>query len=551
MMRARRPPRAMRLLASVKVRLFLVCWTVFSLFFATNVVREHYPAFALIERGDWVCDRYAGMHSDLFPHTDGHWYTGNNVLGSLIAVPPLLVFDPLLDRLEQASLRRLAATEGEPEVVYDTQYPNRRAMFELVKKAGLDLRFGASTAITSALLMAPLSAGLVVLMFGLLLRRGVPRPRAVWLALLFAFATPIAYRTAHLNHNMFLMEAVFVAFICLWRDGDSDEPLSLARRVGAGLACGAAFALDYAGAVPVLVLTAYLVLPRARVAGWGTSLREAVPYVLAGLPGLAFLLGTQWAMYGNPLTPGQFVMTAVNYTDKGIKGIGLPTFEVFLKNLVSPSWGLFAFAPLLLLGFVPVRSRGRALVFPRSARRVSLWLVASFLLFCAANWYSLMQFNTGFRYLLPIVPFVFLAASDHLARMPRPLLALVSVPAFLHTWVMCMFRAVSDAEKDLRDQAEALGISQLDLPGYWRTLATETSVPASWAGLLREGPQLPWLTVLRQTSTGPALLVDAVWMPSALMTTTGLALALLWHLGARLERERARETGASPGAIAG
>ena len=41
------------------------------------------------------------------------------------------------------------------------------------------------------------------------------------------------------------------------------------------------------------------------------------------------------------------------------------------------------------------------------------------MLFCAMNRYSLMQFNTGFRYLLPIVPFAFLQASDFLARVSK------------------------------------------------------------------------------------------------------------------------------------
>ena len=53
-------------------------------------------------------------------------------------------------------------------------------------------------------------------------------------------------------------------------------------------------------------------------------MREAVPFLLAAVPPVLFLLGTQWAMYGNAFTPGQFVMREVNYTDKGLKGIGLP-----------------------------------------------------------------------------------------------------------------------------------------------------------------------------------------------------------------------------------
>ena len=526
----------MKLLASVKVRIFLTCWILFTVFFATNVVREHYPAFAFIDRGDWVCDRYYEMHADLFLHTDGHVYTGNNVIGSVFAIPPLLLFDPLLDALEEHSKRKLAENP-EPDVTYDTKYPNRRAMFAKVKQAGLDLRFGASTAITSAFLMAPLSALTVVLMYHLLIVRGVRRKRAIWLAMLFAFATPVFYRTAHLNHNVFLMQALFLAFVLLWVRPEMNDPVSLRRRVGAGFLCGIAFALDYAGAIPVLVLTGYLVITRLRSASWSTSLKESIPFVIAGLPGLFFLLGTQWAMYGDPFTPGQFVMNEVNYTDKGVKGIGLPTVEVFFKNLFSPSWGLFPFAPLLLLGFLPMFRvrREEELVFPRHERRWAAILVFAFLMFCAANWYSLMQFNTGFRYLLPVVPFLFLFASDHLVRMRRRWLTALSIPVLAHSVVLCMMREVNDTEKDLRDLAEHLGVAQSAMPGYWSQVLTETAVPYSWTRLFTEGVQLPWLTVLRQTSPRTAILANPL-LPLGILAFTALVVWGIWSVGSRRER---------------
>ena len=66
----------MAFLASVPLRLFLVCWIVFSLFFSTNIVREHYPAFTLIEHGNFSCDEYQDWHADIFKHSDGHSYVG-------------------------------------------------------------------------------------------------------------------------------------------------------------------------------------------------------------------------------------------------------------------------------------------------------------------------------------------------------------------------------------------------------------------------------------------------------------------------------------------
>ncbi len=526
-------------LASIRVRIFLTCWIVYSLLFATNVVREHYPAFSLIERGDWVCDEYAGFHADLFEHTDGHWYVGNNVLGSLIAALPLLAFDPLLDALEAHSQAKLASSETPPDTTYDTRYPLRREMFAKAKLAGLDLRFGASTAITSTLLMAPLSALLAVLMYHLLRGRRLSRRKSLLLTWLFAFGTPVFFRTAHLNHNMFLMEALFLAFFLLWSRPGTKLPVSLARRVGAGLLCGSAVAMDYAGIVPVGVLTLYLVVSRARRSDWKTSLRESAPFVLAAIPPVLFLLGTQWAMYGNAFTPGQFVMREVNYTEKGLRGIGFPSLEVFFKNLFSPSWGLFLFAPVLLVGFVPAwRYRAEELVLPTWERRWSALFVLTFLVFCAANWYSLMQFNTGFRYLLPVVPFVFLAAADHLARLPRGWLAGVTVTSVAHQAVLCMAREVNDTEKNLREAAEELGLAQTQVEGYWRAMLTETPVPVAYERLFTEGLQLPWLTVLRQTSPGREALLGSPFLVPGLFALAGSAIYGIWLVGARRERFR-------------
>jgi hypothetical protein len=362
-------------------------------------------------------------------------------------------------------------------------------------------------------------------------RRGLARRTALWLTWIFAFGTPVFFRTAHLNHNLFLMEALFGAFLLLW-PAEDEGPIPTWRRAAAGFLCGVAMALDYAGFVPAGVLALYFVATRARSAGLGRALSEAVPSALAALPPLLFLLGTQWAMYGDPLTPGQFVMRDVNYTDRGLRGMGFPSLEVFVKNLVSPSYGMLIYAPVLALGFLPARYPPTALVFPRRERRWSALCVLAFLLFCAANWYSLMQFNTGFRYLLPVVPFVFLAASDHLARLPRGWLAAVAVASIAHQGVLSMAREVNDTEKNLRDQAEALGVSELELEGYWQALLQETPVPVAYRRLFEEGPQLPWLTVLRQTSLGQGSLANPLVVPG-LFALAGGAICGLWSIRKR------------------
>lgn len=492
----------------MKVRLFLTCWIVFSLHFATNVVREHYPAFTLIDQGDFVCDRYADFHSDIFKHTDGHWYIGNNVMGSVIAAVPLAVFDPLLDHLEE---RRIA--EGLPDEVdesdYDTRYPNRAKFFRLVRKQGLDLRFGASTAITSAFLMAPLSALLVVMMAGVLMRRGVPQGRAQWLAILFGFATPVFYRAAYLNHNVFLLAVVFGSFLCVWsQKADAGSP-SHRRRFWGGFLGGMALALDYAGVIPLLAVFAYLLLTeRSRLGSVGAAIRSGIPFVLGSVPPVLFLWGSQYGMYGHPFMPGQVWMRDVNYTDRGWRGFGLPDWEVFVDNLFSPDYGMYAFAPVLMLGLIPA---GRAAkVLGPAERRFAAAFIGAFLVFCAANQYSRMQWNTGFRYLLPLVPFVFLQAADHLRRMPAVPLAVISVISVLHGWVLSMHRYTPPDRLKAGD----------DDP---------SSIVGSWDLFLENGVDFPWLQVLRSTPSIQLPGMDQWWFPYLLLALTGAGIAIIWR----------------------
>jgi len=510
-----------KFLASVKVRIFLTAWVVFAAHFATNVVREHYPAFSIAEHLTFRVDEYQGLHADIFVHTDGHSYIGNNVAVSVLAAVPLALFDPILDALEEYRLRQLASETGLPPAEYQTDKPNRRAFFQLARERGLDLRLGAAAVVTSVFLMAPLSALTVVLMFHLLALRGVAERRAIWLALLLAFGTPVFFRTAHLNHNMFLMYAVFAAFFLLWVRPEHEAPASLVHRMGAGFLAGFTLAADYIGVITLFALFAYLVLARRRTADWPTALRESVPFVLASIPPVLFLLYSQWAMFGNPFLPGQYWMPEVNYTDRGWRGFSWPAADLFWLNLFSPSYGMYTFGPLLLLGLVPARWYPESQwILPRMERRFVFWTFLAMLTFSAANQYSRMQFNSGFRYLIPVVPLVFLAATDHLARMPARWLGVLTAVVGVHTWVVTVFRE---------------------------------SVIVSWQLFLTEGVTLPWLSVLRRTVLSDVPALSSPLVPLAIVGLLGGFIAAIWSVGARGARtapDRPRGAGLSPDARA-
>ena len=504
----------------MRLRLFLVAWILFGVHFATNVVREHYPAFALTSRGDFFLDEYAGFHADIYFHpVTKHWVVGNQVLGSLPAAAALLVFDPLLDALERWEKEHWRERTRDAE--YATDLPNRVAFFRVVRDRGLLLRFAASAAITSLFVMAPLGAALVVAMYGVLARRGVPDSRALGLALLFGFGTPIFYRTAHLVHNMFLLAAVFWSFLLLWRAPGERSPHPPRRAFLAGLLAGACLALDYAGGIALAALGLYLALPRWREAGFAAALRESLPFALGTLAPIAFLLATQAWMYGDPFTPGQLHQQENEFTGRGMRGIDWPSFEVFWRNLFDPSFGLIPWAPFLALAFIPARLlRGdpERWILPRRERRFAVAFSAAFLGFCAMNQFSLLQWNTGFRYLLPLVPFLFLMAADWLARAPRALLLAIALPSIAHAWVLAMRRF------------------QQPNSGY----AGDAVPLVNWSEILTHGPQLPWLTVLRQTVSDPASPLHWPIWPTLILAFAFATCWGIWRAGERASLLTAR-----------
>ena len=217
-------------------------------------------------------------------------------------------------------------------------------------------------------------------------------------------------------------------------------------------------------------------------------------------------------MFGDPFMPGQYWMPDVSHSEvfgtfrnphstEGFRGFTWPAPDLFLLNLFSPSYGMYTYGPLLVLGLIPAMFyRTGGLILPKPERRFVAVLVTSLMLFCAANQYSRIQENSGFRYLVPLIPFVFLQASDHLVRMPKKWLALLSVVVLVHSWVIAMVRE---------------------------------QVPESWGRVLGEGVQLPWLRVLQLVLPlgHPA---GSVVVPLAVLALTAGVVTLVWKVNRRV-----------------
>jgi hypothetical protein len=494
---------------SVRWRIFLVAWIVYSAHFATNVVREHYPAFAVAERGTFRLDEYQGFHSDIFVHADGHSYINNQVFVSTLAAGPLWIFHPVLDALEARSKERLAI-EGVTGADYRTDKPLRVAFFRLVKERGLDLRFGAATAITTVFFMAPLTALFLVCFYNLLRSRGLTDTHASELSLLLGFGTPIFFRTTGLNHNMFVMYFAFASFVLL--TGGDGPRMAGWRRWLAGVAAGLTITTDYVGVVIAPVLYGFMVWTSAQRTSLGQAFRDSLAMIGGGLVGLLFLFYSQWSMFGNPFLPAQRWMPAGNvYATQGLGGMTAPQLDLLLENLFHPGFGMFVWGPLLLLALLPVRWYAESTwVLRRPERWFVVGLTISLLLFCSANQFARLQWNSGFRYLVPLVPFFVLALANHWVRLSKPVRAVLAGAVVLHSWVLTVFRE---------------------------------PVQQSWRLFFSEGLQLPWFRVMRMTAVPGTWWAESPWIPVVILALVALVALSVWFGGARLAVRRAQAAG--------
>lgn len=470
-------------------RVFLTAWILLAAHFATNISREHYPAFSLSERGSFRLDPYVGLHSDIFVHEDGHAYIDNNVAASVVAALPLFLARPLLDKLQERRLAEIARDPVAAEGVFRSEYPGRAEFYAQVRKRGLDLRFGAAAAITAVFVTAPLAALAAVLVLSFLTRRGVPRGRAIALALLSVLGTAVFFRAGTLNNNLFVLAATLGAFVLM---------LAPRRKLAwVGFLAASAVAFDYSGAVVLACFAGWVVL-EAR------SFRACLEFALGAIPPLAFLFWTQWVQFGHPFLPAQHWMPAAHFTELGWRGFSAPRLDLLVANLVDPDFGLFAYAPILVFALIP--SAGG--ILPMAARRFAVVLSALFLLFCASNQYTRMQWNSGFRHLLPIVPIVFLLACETLARLPKTAFAIVAGIAVLHEWVLSMVR-YHPQPKDLGE-------------------LSSSAIVESWRRFFEEGVQLPWLSVLRRTVPDGSI-VQAWYWPPVVLLACGLLVFVVWR----------------------
>lgn len=191
------------------------------------------------------------------------------------------------------------------------------------------------------------------------------------------------------------------------------------RFVRAGLFAGLAVLLQYPlalVAVAFAVAAPFLAKDRSPAGRPAATVRLSAG---AALPA-AFLLVYDTICFGGPFQLSSFHESLPEYRElarSGAAGISVPTSGALLGLLVSPSRGLFFFAPVLLLSVVGVVALGRQASRRTEALVLALGAAVPIATFAGyENWHGGSSF--GPRYLIPVLPF--LAALVGAIPLPGP-----------------------------------------------------------------------------------------------------------------------------------
>ena len=461
-------------------RVFATCWLVSTTFWTPYVLREHFPALALVERGSLNVERYIGWTDDIFRGPRGGAYINNNPGASLTAAVPLLLFRPVLQRVDDWNQRL-------PRI---HQPQTNENILRLMLRDGRAFYFLLVAFLTVALVMAPATAGTAAYLCSRLAQAGVRPIHAAQAAVLYGIGTPVLFRAAHLNHNLLVCDAGFGALLLLW--DPRDTPLRPLRASAAGFLAGYALLCDYSGVI-VIAVTAFYAWLRSSGQRPATRSKNVIGYAAAAaLPILGLVIYQAWA-FGSSFLPSQHYMTPTAATAHGYRGIDWPSPALLWANFWDPRFGLFAYCPALLLAFAAPFLNRVPFRIPRREMAILFLYSLLFVAFCAANQYSWLQPLTGFRYLVPVVPALALLAMQTAQALPQ--------------WLRWTIAAASLAQ------------SLVMVAAYQNTFPL--AVRVVWERRL----ELPWMIRLRHLGVP----VISAW-PLTIFALLTLAIATLWLL---------------------
>jgi hypothetical protein len=448
----------------IPFRIFLTCWMVYCLHYATDFMREHFLVASIVERHTFTLDPYAGRHADLFQHTNGHTYHGANPGISMLGAIPYFVLHPVVEKVVQGELARRSA-RGDTSAVYNDPRPARQAFYAWARAAGYDVRFGLIGLITMVFCMAPIAAGGAVVMYRTLHGAGLAPRLAVGGTLLYAFGTPMFFRSAYLNQNLAVTVFIFSAFAVLWNPGDWTGLPARRRELVAGLLGGMAFLCDYTGAVLLAGVGLYALVRAWPEGGLRGMVMAGGRITLGALGPILVLWWYQWACFGHPFLPPQNWMPRTQaLSTTGWKGITGPELDLLVMLLFDPRFGLLVTGPVLALAVLaPLLRRRSTLVLPTRELAALLLFPLLVLLFFSSVQYTRLQYIHGIRYVIPAVPFLLVATVVVLLALPRWIALTTGVFSITLGWGLAMGR-LEEQHRSILEGLKAVYLGGLRLP---------------------------------------------------------------------------------------
>jgi hypothetical protein len=430
-------------------RVFFTCWLIYTVFWTPYIVREHFPALTLVEHGTLNVEPYLDWTEDIFRGPNGGAFINNNPGASLAGAIPLVLLRPALVALDRWN-------RSQPAV--DVQVKDEPILQQMAA-AKRQYYFMAVAFLTVALVMAPATAFAASYLCSRLIDAGMSRLASAQAAIVYGLGTPLFFRAAHLNHNLLVCDAGFIALLLLW--DPRGRPLSTMRAIGAGLLTGFTLLCDYSGVVVIAAVAAYVFLTaRDRLKSLILLSIGLAPMILA------LLIYQQWA-FGSFYHPSQHFMTPTAPTAQGYRGIDWPSPALLWANFFDPRFGLLAYCPALLLAFAA------PFLKPKLETFVLLGYFLLFVIFCASNRYSWFQPLTGFRYLVPVVPALFMLALQTASVFPPAIRRIVVSASLAQSVIMA-----AGHQNTLFKSARYIWVHHFELP--WMVRLGDLGLPVTW-----------------------------------------------------------------------
>ena len=267
----------------------------------------------------------------------------------------------------------------------------------------------------------------------------------------------------------------------------------------AGVFAGMTILIDYSGVPMLLCLAAYALYRRVIRVGLTRAVLDLTIFGLGAAIPVALLMFYQYQSFGNAILPPQHHMPRPEWLPAGYpkSGFGLPTFDLLWRTLLDVRYGLFAYCPALILGVYGLFRCGRqSRLFGLADRVFFVAFSAALWIFFSSTQYTIIQWNTGLRYLIPAVPFLFLGMVEVIYTWPRRWIYMTTLFMFTLSWCTAMVRE---------------------------------SVTESLIRVMCSGFQLPWLTVLRKMAPQYLNFLENGTSPLPLLMFSFALICLIWY----------------------